>query len=268
MHSTLPTSSAARYYNSDLSIWISVDPMVDKYPNLSPYTYCAGNPVRLVDPDGREIWKPEKTANGDIRLLAENDDNINTLSEFLGGNNSIFSKYKIQKMWDKRDEQNNVILPKNNFSKALKKAIKEGLPDENDFINCSDKEFFEKGYSKNYNCFGAAISGAIGETIGCYSTEDLDGDLEYGKWHSTKTPIFGKTLIRFAKDGVATHAAVFFGRDQAGNSYVFTKNGYYFAPTIVNVNENISLYGSITPLDSKIQRLQGNSGMYNYGKQW
>ncbi|MBP5709454.1 MAG: hypothetical protein J6W84_00535 [Bacteroidales bacterium] len=39
---------AARYYNSDLSIWISVDPLVDKYPNLSPYTYCAGNPVRLA----------------------------------------------------------------------------------------------------------------------------------------------------------------------------------------------------------------------------
>ena len=49
-------NSSARYYNSDLSIWISVDPLSDKYPNLSPYVYCAGNPVRLVDPDGREIW--------------------------------------------------------------------------------------------------------------------------------------------------------------------------------------------------------------------
>ena len=49
-------SLSARYYNSDLSIWISVDPLVDKYPNLSPYTYCAGNPVRLVDEEGKEIW--------------------------------------------------------------------------------------------------------------------------------------------------------------------------------------------------------------------
>ncbi|MDD6583065.1 MAG: SpvB/TcaC N-terminal domain-containing protein [Bacteroidales bacterium] len=45
----------ARYYNSDLSIWLSVDPMADKYPGLSPYTYCANNPVRLVDEDGREV---------------------------------------------------------------------------------------------------------------------------------------------------------------------------------------------------------------------
>ncbi|MBR3939470.1 MAG: hypothetical protein IKJ67_05805 [Bacteroidales bacterium] len=47
----------ARYYDSDLMTgWLSVDPMADKYPSLSPYAYCAWNPVKLVDPDGEEIW--------------------------------------------------------------------------------------------------------------------------------------------------------------------------------------------------------------------
>ena len=32
-----------------------MDPLSHKYPNLSPYTYCANNPVRLVDEDGAEI---------------------------------------------------------------------------------------------------------------------------------------------------------------------------------------------------------------------
>ena len=45
----------ARYYQPSLSIWLSVDPMSDKYPGTSPYTYCGNNPVRLVDPDGREV---------------------------------------------------------------------------------------------------------------------------------------------------------------------------------------------------------------------
>ena len=48
----------ARYYDSDLMTgWLSVDPMADKYPSLSPYAYCGWNPVKLVDPDGRIFGK-------------------------------------------------------------------------------------------------------------------------------------------------------------------------------------------------------------------
>jgi len=47
----------ARYMDHELmTMWLSVDPMADKYPNISPYAYCAWNPVRLVDPDGRDVW--------------------------------------------------------------------------------------------------------------------------------------------------------------------------------------------------------------------
>ena len=46
----------ARYYSSEFSIWLSVDPMAHKYPSLSPYVYCANNPIKLVDPNGEEVW--------------------------------------------------------------------------------------------------------------------------------------------------------------------------------------------------------------------
>ena len=47
----------ARYMDYELmTMWLSVDPMADKYPNISPYAYCAWNPVKLVDPDGKEIY--------------------------------------------------------------------------------------------------------------------------------------------------------------------------------------------------------------------
>ena len=42
----------ARYYASEVSVWLSVDPMSDKYPHLSPYMYAEGNPVMLIDPWG------------------------------------------------------------------------------------------------------------------------------------------------------------------------------------------------------------------------
>ena len=45
----------ARYMDHELTaMWLSVDPMADKYPGISPYAYCAWNPVKLVDPDGME----------------------------------------------------------------------------------------------------------------------------------------------------------------------------------------------------------------------
>ncbi|MFA5541083.1 MAG: RHS repeat-associated core domain-containing protein, partial [Bacteroidales bacterium] len=44
----------ARYYYDWASIWLSVDPMSDKYPHLTSYNYCANNPVMLIDPDGED----------------------------------------------------------------------------------------------------------------------------------------------------------------------------------------------------------------------
>ena len=43
----------ARYMDHELmTMWLSVDPMADKYPNISPYNYCMWNPIKLADPDG------------------------------------------------------------------------------------------------------------------------------------------------------------------------------------------------------------------------
>ena len=45
----------ARYMQPVASVWYGVDPLAEKYPSLSAYVYCAGNPVKLIDPDGRKI---------------------------------------------------------------------------------------------------------------------------------------------------------------------------------------------------------------------
>ena len=38
----------ARYCDSEKINWLSVDPLSDKYPSMSPYAYCANNPVILI----------------------------------------------------------------------------------------------------------------------------------------------------------------------------------------------------------------------------
>jgi RHS repeat-associated protein len=42
----------ARYYNSDISVWLSVDPMSDKHPDYTPYAYVYNNPMKYIDPFG------------------------------------------------------------------------------------------------------------------------------------------------------------------------------------------------------------------------
>ena len=48
-------------YTSAQAIWLSPDPLLDKYPHISPYAYCNWNPVKYVDPDGRGVF-PSGTA--------------------------------------------------------------------------------------------------------------------------------------------------------------------------------------------------------------
>jgi len=63
----------ARYYSPRESIWLSVDPLAEKYSSASPYNFVLNNPLRLVDSDGlkaddwvnkdgKQIYNP--TANG------------------------------------------------------------------------------------------------------------------------------------------------------------------------------------------------------------
>lgn len=48
----------ARLYSPGTATWLSVDPMAEKYYGIGSLTYCAANPVNLVDPTGSiiTIW--------------------------------------------------------------------------------------------------------------------------------------------------------------------------------------------------------------------
>jgi hypothetical protein len=54
------------FYHPDLSIWLNVDPLSDKYPNLTLYAYCENNPVKFVDPNGRMTAVASGDNDGDF----------------------------------------------------------------------------------------------------------------------------------------------------------------------------------------------------------
>ncbi|MBR0333607.1 MAG: RHS repeat-associated core domain-containing protein [Bacteroidales bacterium] len=53
----------ARSYDATLQQWTSIDPKAEDYYHLSPYTYCANNPVAFVDPNGQS---PIYSTRGDF----------------------------------------------------------------------------------------------------------------------------------------------------------------------------------------------------------
>lgn len=50
---------------------MSIDPHCEKYYSISPYVYCMNNPVRFVDPDGKDVW--ELQPNGTVTWIKESE---------------------------------------------------------------------------------------------------------------------------------------------------------------------------------------------------
>ena len=56
---------SARFMHARFGRFTTIDPLAEKYPNISPYAYCNGNPVRYIDPDGMACGDPVR--NPEIR---------------------------------------------------------------------------------------------------------------------------------------------------------------------------------------------------------
>ena len=133
----------ARYYDSWLSIFNSTDPMWYKYPHLSPYAYCANNPLRYVDPRGKEFdpasnkiaQKTEKEVRAKLESLpAGNDDVRNELNKTLDD---------IQRM---RADKSTIYSYKITSSKDAQKRSINGPTTMNVGKNKKDKDLIHMYY--------------------------------------------------------------------------------------------------------------------------
>jgi len=56
----------ARYYDARIGRWGQVEPMLNKYPSLTPYNYSVDNPLRVTDPNGKDPRRDQMASANEI----------------------------------------------------------------------------------------------------------------------------------------------------------------------------------------------------------
>ncbi|MFT6936525.1 MAG: RHS repeat-associated protein [Saprospiraceae bacterium] len=238
-----------RMYDGRVGRWMTTDPYSQYH---SPYLAMGNNPVKMIDPDGGfSYWKPDRNGN----LIAEKGDNALTLADYLdigvmdaaamvmGEGHGLLSI-----------EAGDKITLDNVFTRSI--ANHPTDYDTDAFLGLR-KSKTGPLTSKDYNCWGAAINGTKGSEImkgvGIDLASTFDNILvsDYTISNSNDA-IFGQTVIRFANGfKIAEHGAVYYGTSNDGTIYVYTKNGWYFTPEIMTLNElmtKIPTYGRVKGL--------------------
>ena len=97
----------ARYYDPRLNLWISVDPLAEKYPNVSSYVYCHDNPVNMVDPDGRGDYYNQKT--GAYLGTDKKNDNLVYTADAMNKDGSFSNAIKLSMTHKEFQKSSNVV---------------------------------------------------------------------------------------------------------------------------------------------------------------
>lgn len=89
----------ARWLDGVGGRWSSMDPLCEKYYSVSPYVYCSGNPVMIVDPDGRHLEVSRyKNELGKYEVVGgEADDDLNIYLDYGTENQTIIGRALTEK---------------------------------------------------------------------------------------------------------------------------------------------------------------------------
>jgi RHS repeat-associated protein len=234
----------ARYLNPTNGMWLSVDPLFEKYVGMSPYNYCAGNPVKLVDPDGR-------------RISAENEESQSYMKQDFA---NAFGKERLQYIDFGKDGNvsiNNEKAFMKEMSKEQKRLYKNGLKP---LIN--DKEI-------NYKVLYAekSILGGIERDInsdfggGAYSSSDKKIVISptIDKIVVDGAPIYTKV---YSNDGMGSHIGYKEDFSQISNRYEIKQNTtsglfHEFGEAIWDRSSQKHLRGNIIDFENNVRTVMG-----------
>ena len=93
----------ARLFDSNIGRWLQTDPLAQDYPNISPYAFCANNPMNLIDPDGRII----------------------RVFDYVDNERINYEWRQYDGTWGFYDKNNNLYVGDNKFISQLSTALSE-----------------------------------------------------------------------------------------------------------------------------------------------
>lgn len=100
----------ARYYQSKLSVWMSVDPLSKLNSHLTPFNFSSNNPIMRIDPNGLTDYSIDRTT-GKITIV-EGTETTDGLDRLIAGN----ATYENEK------------LTNSNFLEVRKGILEGGTP--------------------------------------------------------------------------------------------------------------------------------------------
>ena len=195
----------ARYYNPKWSIWLSVDPLAEFYPNWSPYTYTYHNPVRWTDstgmcPDG---GCPDDANDGDMHTASDGNTYMHQFGRWSDAPVTDLGNVSGNKGGERESTFEGKFISNGTSSKTQTKNnnIKNAIP----CVECHHKTTFNQGSENQWDIFdlekrqsgyiiygGKMNSDFIGGTIG------EDGVI-YGAFDNLFAPSNQKSKIQILK---------------------------------------------------------------------
>ena len=135
----------ARYMDHELTtMWLSVDPMADKHPSISPYAYCAWNPIKLVDPDGKESMETDivNKKTGACKHIEDGKNQIILLSDQAYNTIEMMGQDSYTSMSESQQKEYNSLLNSGeavSLNSKLGKTIR-AVYAEMGSISCSEQD--------------------------------------------------------------------------------------------------------------------------------